>query len=897
MRRRPHYRRLPGGSRHPWSLDVRATVAVALVVALLPAVSVLGLVSASITIDGNMDDWAGVLSSADNTMSDPVGTADPDNPGTANRDVNLFGYTWDTDNVYLYIRRTSTGTNSVHYLAYVDVDNSGTMSDIDRVVDFDYNGTAFQQGASGAYAYVPVNPTGDPLSGDGQDMPGSLGAPIAGTLEGSSASDGIRHECSVPWSMLGVPTGSPIVIKLSCSLNTNLPSSIQDNTGLGSLVSKQASLTPGTTQGGLAGGSVSFTHTLRNDGNVTDTYALTAISSRGWPLTMTDTSGVPLSSASLAAGASIEVVITETIPAGTADGVRDTLTLRATGSGGYPTVTATNTSVAGELIVIPDLTNSVSPDNVSVFNNMLQNNSEQLVTVAVSVASNKGYAAAVFAPDGITPLAEVTLPPGGSTPVRVHVTIPPGAPIGSTDLTTIRVVGNDDPTIQNSGTDTTHIREPLTVAPNNSGAAGAGTSITYLHTVTNSTPDTMTVGLSAASAWPVQVLDAAGVTQISSVVLPPFGGSTQVRVRVAVPVGTPSGSTDVATLTATGGGLTATATDNTTVAMLVLFSDGAYTSARDEYLTGETVYARGSALSAGSTVRFRWLDPSGAIAGTSPDVTVDVNRQAGGSFDIPTVGPPGVWNCVVVSTKGVELTPRVPFYVGYRGHIETLSAADVASAAGSISVQGTYANDGAAPINGTSVDYLVWYDADTDGVLSAGDQWVTSAGAVQPYTGIGTESTHLSTGFAVPAGGSWSEAAPWTVTAANLPNPGVYHVTAEWHTADGHLIDVRDVTFNANVYRISLTVSDHVLDAGAVEPDVTVPLTSVNVSVDSNSPFDLYKTLSATAADLGLATTLPNQYSQPSGVRVYTDSYSVTVPWTTNAGPVSATVTYTAVTQ
>ncbi|MBE0475585.1 MAG: hypothetical protein IBX62_00570 [Coriobacteriia bacterium] len=899
MRPRHSHRTSPRPARSR-ARRLRAAAALVLAAALPSAAAGVGLVSTTIAIDGDMTDWAGVLSSAPNVTSDPIGAADPDNPGSANRDLCLAAYTWDAENLYVYLRRTASGNNSVHYIIYVDVDNSGTMSDVDRVVDLNYNGSAFQPGGSGVFGYAPAAPGGDPLVGDGQAMPGRLGAPVPDPgLNASANGDGIRHEAAIPWAALGLPAGSPVQLKFACSLNTNLPASIQDNTAVASLIRRQVAVSAGTTRGGAAGNDVEFAHTVTNHGNVDDTYDLSAVSARGWPLQLTDEAGSPIASLAIPAGGSAGIRVRVTIPAGTADGTRDTLTVTCTSSSAsHVTASATDHAVCGEVIVIPDLTNSVAPGSVSVFRNTLANHGDRTLTLALTAASDRGWTAEVFAADGVTPLSEAVLPPGGSRAVRVRVHVPAGAALGTADVTSLRAVALDDPGVGGTGRDTTLVRPELSVVPDNTGTAGAGTAVTYLHTVTNSSSETRTVTLDAtdSSGWPVQVLEADGVTPLASVALPPFGGSSPVRVRVSVPAGAASGAVSTTTLRAGWGALTAVATDVTTVSTLVFFADGSYAEPTEHFVLGDAVHVRASGLAPGSTVRFRWLDTSGAVVHASPDVPVDTGGQAASSYTIPAAGPPGAWTCVLVTNKGAELARRT-FYAGYRAHIESVSAPDVPSAASDVSADVVLRNHGAVVIADSTLTYLVWHDVDSDGVCSNGDLYVDEAGEIATYAGTGGERTRLGSGVSVPAGGSWSEPATWTVPAANLPYPGTYHVTAEWRAADGTVIDTRGTTFLASAYRLTLTISESALDAGTVEPGSTHVLAPVNVAVEANTRFDLYKAVGGDAALMGLSSGLLSQVDQSSGLHFYVDSISLDIPWEAEPGPLGAVLTYTVVAQ
>ena len=108
----------------------------------------------AIVIDGSYSDWAPALIDPENFVTDlSQEQGDPDSPGTSDRDLRSFGVTWDSTNLYLYFRRTFSGTNSMTLLAYVDADHDYDLDGNDFILRFDFNGAtpAFAQ----LYRYIP----------------------------------------------------------------------------------------------------------------------------------------------------------------------------------------------------------------------------------------------------------------------------------------------------------------------------------------------------------------------------------------------------------------------------------------------------------------------------------------------------------------------------------------------------------------------------------------------------------------------------------------------------------------------------------------------------------------------------------------------------------------------
>ncbi len=107
------------------------------------------------------------------------------------------------------------------------------------------------------------------------------------------------------------------------------------------------------------GGTIAYSHTITNTGNVGDTFDLTYLSSQGWSYVFYDALGNPVASVTLASGASANITARLTVPAGATVGTVETGVLTATGQVTlvFDTATDVTTIVAGNLL----LTKSVSP--------------------------------------------------------------------------------------------------------------------------------------------------------------------------------------------------------------------------------------------------------------------------------------------------------------------------------------------------------------------------------------------------------------------------------------------------------------------------------------------------------------------------------------------------------
>ena len=132
------------------------------------------------------------------------------------------------------------------------------------------------------------------------------------------------------------------------------------------------------------------------------------------------------------------------------------------------------------------------------------------------------------------------------------------------------------------------------------------------------------------------------------------------------------------------------------------------------------------------------------------------------------------------------------------------------------------------------------------------------------------------------------------VTYANADTAIVYGTGGASKTASD------TVTVKATVNpKLTLTVTTpaatQTVDFGTVDPGTAYGPQAVTLTIQSNKTYNISKTLTG-AAVIGLSTSLANSNNNgKTAGQVYTDNYSLNVPWTTDPGAYTATVQYTVI--
>ena len=504
---------------------------------------------------------------------------------------------------------------------------------------------------------------------------------------------------------------------------------------------------------------------------------------------MLDENGDPVSSVSLAAGATTTVLVRVSIPLGTGDGATDVATLVAMAQSD-PDIraSATDTTLCGRVTVTPDQRGTIAAGQNIDYQFVVRNSMDATGTFDITYSTTQGFPVVIVDDTG-APVSSITLAPGGQRTVTARIAAPSGVPNGTQDVTRLYATLATDPGVEAHATATTTVRDGLEITPDRSASGGAGTYVSYRHTITNSWPTTRTVAVSASSSngWPVTVFDDDGLTPLSSVVLGPYGATREVVVRVAIPGTAANGQVDVTTVTASSGGVADTARDTTTVRRLALYDSAGYSHESTEYQRGETVFARATGLSPGGSVYFVWKNPSGAVVRTSADYKVDTEGMTFDDYSLGGTSPTGLWKCELRDPRSGSLLESVDFTVGFDAEITRLSATDAATIGAATTVTSTLANHGGAAIVGSSAKYRIWWDSDGDGTFNAGDLYIDEAGAPHTFSGGATPWTHTTAGIDVAGTGTWSDPG-WTVSSAQFPNQGTYNVTEVWLASDGSTV-------------------------------------------------------------------------------------------------------------
>lgn len=121
----------------------------------------------------------------------------------------------------------------------------------------------------------------------------------------------------------------------------------------------------------------------------------------------------------------------------------------------------------------------------------------------------------------------------------------------------------------------------------------------------------------------------------------------------------------------------------------------------------------------------------------------------------------------------------------------------------------------------------------------------------------------------------------WTVALMNAAN-GMELVRYEFDVQAGMLL--------------SLTITDALVDFGALDPEQLSNIEHVGLIIEASVPYTLTRTLSGAVSEMGLTISGADSRSFPAGNRVVTDTLQATAPWTTDPEiPLEVTISYTLV--
>ncbi len=446
--------------------------------------------------------------------------------------------------------------------------------------------------------------------------------------------------------------------------------------------------------------------------------------------------------------------------------------------------------------VTPDQAASAGPGDTLRYGFTVQNNGGSAGIFDLSTLSTLGWSNVILNGSGM-PTSSVSLAAGESTTVAVQLIVPMGATIGSRDVTRLTATLRGDPSgASGSAIAETTVRQAVDISPDNADSTGAGTSIDYSHTVVNGSSATQTVNISVSDehGWPAGIYAANGTTPISSVALPPNGGSAQIVVRVSVPAGTAKDTTDTATVTASVGALSDTARDVTTVGGLLVYPNASYTAPASTFALGDKVYGRATGLTSGTQYYFVWKNPSGTIRYTSANIAANASGVATDTYTSVPTDVVGGWTVELHRASNGAIIDTRPFTLNYVAAISALYATDAATIGSATNVTSAEDNSSITTITASTLTYRIWWDSNGNSSFDSGDVYIGTDGRPVTWTGSGSAVTHTTSGVTVPPFTTYNDPG-WQMSNVDFPNQGTYNLTATWTSSTGFVIDERTTQF------------------------------------------------------------------------------------------------------
>ena len=308
-----------------------------------------------------------------------------------------------------------------------------------------------------------------------------------------------------------------------------------------------------SSKGGLPGSSLSYTVTVKNEGNVSDTYSLTTADNASWSRTISPTS-LPL-----AAGASGTATLTVAIPSGAENNARDNVRVTATGTG----VSAESSCIAR--VGGPGVEVSISPTSkdgargAALTYTVTVTNTGSVADNYVLTKSDNASWSLSLSPSTPLPLAA-----GASGIATLTVTISASAENNTQDSVTVTATSQTDSSVSDSASCTARCVENENVVPEGvqvtispaSKSGNPGERLDFLVTFTNTGTATGTFDLNASDTenWgPTLAVTPPRITLAG-------GASRTIGLSITIPSTAAAGDSATITVTAAGTSTTCTAT-------------------------------------------------------------------------------------------------------------------------------------------------------------------------------------------------------------------------------------------------------------------------------------------------------------------------------------------------
>ena len=432
-----------------------------------------------------------------------------------------------------------------------------------------------------------------------------------------------------------------------------------------------------STQDNIPGGTLKYTVTVTNTGNVTDTYTLGKSDNATWTLSL------PSSIGPIANGSSGNVTLTVTIPSGATPCTKDNITVTATGTG----VSAENSCIAHAVaptrsvdVSIPITSKSGLRGSTITYTVAVKNTGTVSDTYTLENTDNASWTKSL-SKASVGPLAG-----GASENVTLSVTVPDNAPEGTRDNITVRATSTENTAVKdNASCIAQAILEnrrgvQVSISPGSQDGENGGT-LTYTVTATNTGNVTETYDLSKTDtrSWTLT---------LQSSVTVPFGETSQVTLTVGIPAAAENNTSDSITVTATSSENTAIENSATCVARCIKGAPP---------ITGKgvlvTIDSASKSGAPGEVINFSVTVTNTGTATDTFTLTVTDNENWG-----PTLSIPSTTLAAGGSRTGIKLSITIPS-----------DAADEASTTITVTATGTgYDNDASctatatAPPSGTS---------------------------------------------------------------------------------------------------------------------------------------------------------------------------------------------------
>lgn len=344
------------------------------------------------------------------------------------------------------------------------------------------------------------------------------------------------------------------------SSNPSYFATVTDTTTIsGTAGTLSVTIAPDNVDFGLPGETVEYQHTVTNIGTVTATFSITAVSSNGWNI------NIPIDNVLLNPLQSQEISITIDIPLGTLSDTVDTITVTAYADADQATFdTATDITTVSQdsaVIIEPDNTQSTDPTTTITYQHTITNNGNGTDTFVLTAATLLNWPVQVNPP--------VTIGAGLTSTVLVTLTVPVGTD-GLVEPMIVTATSSFDPSLFDTAVNTTTVNvigppptRGVIIAPDLADSGDPGDTIEYTHVITNLGNVTEQFSINAVPSNPAWI-----VTYLPTNVTLNAMQSTNLTVRVTIPLTASGGDTMQTTITALSpAGTTDSALNTTTVGL------------------------------------------------------------------------------------------------------------------------------------------------------------------------------------------------------------------------------------------------------------------------------------------------------------------------------------------